>query len=164
MGKMRLSDICEGLRARIESLGYDCVGFENVEEAGTKILRVYIDMPGGVDLSDCEKTAREVTLFLDENESSLPDRYFLEVSSPGIERPLFSPEDYELFSGREAQVFLKGGRKISGTIKGKNDAGDIMILSGNGETSIPFADIKKGSLVYKEVKGQKKTFKKTKKK
>ena len=65
MKKMRLSDIGEGLRSRIESLGYDYVGFESIEEAGRMVLRVYIDLPGGVNLSDCEKTAREINLFLD---------------------------------------------------------------------------------------------------
>ncbi|HAJ93885.1 MAG TPA: ribosome assembly cofactor RimP [Synergistaceae bacterium] len=162
--KIRLSDIYCGLRERIESLGYDCVGFENVTEDEMKILRVYVDLPGGVNLSDCEAVAREVNVYLDEMETSLPERYYLEVSSPGLERPLFTPEDYKAFSGREAQVSLKSGKKIAGIINGVDDDGSVHFLFADGESSVPFADIKKGKLVYKEEKGQKKTFKKIKKK
>ena len=110
MEKFSLNDIYSGLRERIESLGYDCVGFENVTEDEMKILRIYVDLPGGVNLSDCEAVAREVNVYLDGMESYLPERYYLEVSSPGIERPLFTLEDYRAFSGREAQLLLKGGK------------------------------------------------------
>lgn len=164
MEKFSLNDIYSGLRERIESLGYDCVGFENVTEDKMRILRVYVDLPGGVNLSDCEAVAREVNVYLDEMESSLPERYYLEVSSPGLERPLFTPEDYCAFSGREAQVSLKGGKKVSGIINGVDTDGNVHFLSADGESSVLFSDIRKGKLVYKEEKGQKKTFKKIKKK
>ena len=52
MEKFSLNDIYSGLRERIESLGYDCVGLENVTEDEMKILRIYVDLPGGVNLSD----------------------------------------------------------------------------------------------------------------
>ena len=164
MEKIKLSEIYSALRERIESLGYDCVGFENVTEDGMKILRVYVDLPGGINLSDCEAAARELNSYLDEIESSLPEKYYLEVSSPGLERPLFTPEDYKAFSGKEAQVSLKGGKKIVGIINGVDEDEKVNFLFVDGEISIPFADIKKGNLVYKEEKGQKKTFKKIKKK
>lgn len=164
MEKSSLNDIYSGLRERIESLGYDCVGFENVTEDTMKILRIYVDLPGGVSLSDCEAVAREVNVYLDEMERSLPERYYLEVSSPGIERPLFTLEDYRAFSGKEAQVQMKGGKKVSGTINGVDEESKIHLLSADGEICVPFPDIKKGKLVYKEEKGQKKTFKKIKKK
>ncbi len=164
MEKLSLNDIYGRLRERIESLGYDCVGFENVTEDTMKILRVYVDLPGGVNLSDCEAVAREINLCLDEMEDFLPDRYYLEVSSPGLERPLFTRDDYMTFSGREAQLSLKGGKKVSGIINGLDEEGSVRLLSADGESSVPFTDIKKGKLVYKEEKGQKKTFKKIKKK
>ena len=164
MEKIKLSEIYSALREQIELLGYDCVGFENVTEDEMKILRVYVDLPGGINLSDCEAVAKELNSHLDEMESSLPERYYLEVSSPGLERPLFTPEDYRSFSGREAQISLKGGKKIVGIIKGVDEDEKVSFLFTEGESSIPFADIKKGKLVYKEEKGQKKTFKKIKKK
>ena len=164
MEKFSLNDIYSGLRERIESLGYDCVGFENVTEDEMKILRIYVDLPGGVNLSDCEAVAREVNVYLDGMESYLPERYYLEVSSPGIERPLFTLEDYRAFSGREAQILLKGGKMVSGIINGVDEESRVHLLSADGESLVPFSDIKKGKLVYKEEKGQKKTFKKIKKK
>lgn len=164
MEKIKLSDIYSALRERIELLGYDCVGFENVTEDEMKILRVYVDLPGGINLSDCESVAKDINLYLDEMESSLPERYYFEVSSPGLERPLFTPEDYKTFSGKKAQISLKGGKKIVGIIKGVDEDEKVNFLFADGESSISFADIKKGKLVYKEEKGQKKTFKKIKKK
>ena len=164
MEKIKLTDIYKTLRERIELLGYECVGFENVSEDGMKILRVYVDLPAGINLSDCEVVARGINLYLDEMESSLPERYYFEVSSPGLERPLFTPEDYKTFSGKEAQISLKGGKKVTGIINGVDEDEKVSLISADGESSVPFADIKKGKLIYKEEKGQKKTFKKIKKK
>ena len=65
MEKFSLNDIYSGLRERIESLGYDCVGLENVTEDEMKILRIDVNLPGGVNFSDCEAVARERTGSLD---------------------------------------------------------------------------------------------------
>jgi ribosome maturation factor RimP len=160
MDKSKLDGIYSGLRERVESMGYDCVGFELAAEDGLNILRVYADMPGGVSLSDCELIARGVNEYLDENESSLPEKYFLEVSSPGLERPLFTPEDYSKFEGKDAKVDIKGGKSVTGIIKGTEDDNNVHLLTSEGEVSVKFTDIKRGKLIYKEQKGQKKTFKK----
>lgn len=164
MDKAKLDDVYNGLRAQVESLGFDCAGFELVVENGLNILRVYVDLPGGVNLADCETVAREVGTYLDEHENSLPDKYFLEVSSPGLERPLFTPDDYARFAGKEAQLSIKGNKKVTGVISHSADAGFIRILTTDGEKVVPFSDIKRGRLLYKEEKGQKKTFKKIPKK
>lgn len=164
MDKTKLGEVYKVLRERIETLGYDCVGFELDTEDESNILRVYVDMPGGVNLSDCETVARDVTEYLDEYENSLPERYYLEVSSPGLERPLFAPEDYRKFIGSEAQASLKGNRTVTGVIKSVDDDGTVLFLSAEGERMVLFSDIKRGKLVYKEEKGQKKTFKKIAKK
>ena len=164
MDKTKLGEIYNGLRERVELQGYDCVGFELAAEDGMNILRVYVDMPGGISLSDCETVARGVTEYLDEHESSLPDKYFLEVSSPGLERPLFTPDDYRKFEGKEAQVVLKGNKIITGVITSIEEDGTIHLLTTDGDRTAPFTEIKKGKLIYKEEKGQKKTFKKIPKK
>ena len=160
MDKSKLDEIYSGLRERVESMGYDCVGFELAAEDGLNILRVYADMPGGVSLSDCELIARGVSEYLDENESSLPEKYFLEVSSPGLERPLFTPEDYRKFEGKDAKVDIKGGKSVTGIINGTEDDNNVHLLTSEGDVSVKFTDIKRGKLIYKEQKGQKKTFKK----
>lgn len=164
MNKTGLDNIYAGLRGSVESLGYDCVGFELAVEDGMNILRVYVDMPGGVNLSDCETIAREVTEYLDTNEQYLPDRYFLEVSSPGLERPLFTYEDYRRFDGKEARIVLNNKKIVTGFIKNGEEDGIINIMTSDGERKISFSDIKKGNLQYREEKGQKKTFKKIPKK
>jgi len=156
----RMNGLYNDLRSRIESLGCDCVGFELVREGGMEILRVYIDMPGGVDLSDCETVARELNCYLDAaDEDILPERYFLEVSSPGVERPLFTPDDYARFVGMDAEVTLRGGKKITGTIEAADESSVRMALKGASVTAA-FADIARGKLLYKENRGEKKTFKK----
>ncbi|MCE5200936.1 MAG: ribosome maturation factor RimP [Synergistaceae bacterium] len=159
MNKEKLGEVYKELSERINSSGYDCVGFELTAEDGVNILRVYIDMPGGVDLSDCEKAAREVNEYLDTVEDVLPERYFLEVSSPGLERPLFTPDDYRRFAGKEAQAVLKHGKKITGFIKDV-EGDSVRISTGEGELTLPFAEIVRGKLIYKEQRGEKKTFKK----
>lgn len=164
MEKVKSGDLYCRLRERIELLGYDCVGFENVTEDEMKILRIYVDLPGGIDLSDCETVARDLNVYLDEIESSLPEKYYLEVGSPGLERPLFTPEDYKTFSGKEAQILLKNGKKISVILNGIDTDGNILLFLDGKESLISFEEIRKGNLIYKEVKGRKKTFKKIKKK
>lgn len=164
MEKEKLDEIYNEMKVCIESEGYDCAGFELVSESGMNILRAYIDMPGGVDLSDCETVARVVTEYLDTVESALPDRYYLEVSSLGLERPLFCHGDYVTFCGKKIAIALKNGKKIEVVLKSVADD-TVTILDRSGEEKIiAFEDIKKANLIYEPETGQKKTFKKTGKK
>jgi len=164
MDSQKLDEIYGEMKACIEAEGYDCAGFELVSESGMNILRAYIDMPGGVDLSDCETVARVVTEYLDTVESALPERYYLEVSSLGLERPLFCPEDYAAYCGKKATVALKNGRKLEVTLKAVVDDTVVVINKSGEEKILAFEDIRKANLVYEPETGQKKTFKKTAKK
>lgn len=164
MENSKLDEVYAGMRKYIEALGYDCAGFELTSENDMNILRAYVDMPGGIDLADCEKVAREVTDYLDTVEKELPERYYLEVSSPGLERPLFTPDDYNRFAGREVRLTLKNGKKVVGTIARASVTELCLTEEDATERTIPFVDVRKGHLVYKEEQGQKKTFKKAKKK
>lgn len=161
----RLDFLFEGLRALVETQGYKYVGAEQVTENEMKILRVYVDKPEGFQLSDSETIASELTLFLDAHEASLPSRYFLEVSSPGLERPLFTLDDYREFAGKEVSLKLKGQKRAVGVIDSVCADGSVTIVRLDGETqSIVFDDIRSGKLVYKPDVGEKKTFKKIQKK
>lgn len=161
----RLDFLFDGLRERIETLGYKYVGTELTTEGGMKILRVYADRDGGLELADSEIIAGELNGFLDLHEASLPPRYFLEVSSPGLERPLFTPGDYRAFMGKEVLVKLKGQKKAAGIIGGVSESGAVTIVRDDGESlTVPFDDIRGGKLVYKPEVGEKKTFKKIQKK
>lgn len=164
MEKTKLNVIYAELRNSVELLGYDCVGFELTQESGMNILRVYVDMPGGVDLNDCEKVARAVNDYLDTVENVLPEKYYLEVSSPGLERPLFVPDDYRRFIGQKVYVSLGSGKHAEGAIDSVDDDGTLRLSCRSGKRAIAWSDIKRGKLVYVEETGQKKTFKKTSRK
>lgn len=160
----RLDSLFEGLRQRTEALGYKYIGAELVTESDVKILRVYADKDDGLDLDGSETIARELNEFLDAHEASLPPRYFLEVSSPGLERPLFTPEDYREFCGTEVIMKLKGQKKAAGIIESVAADDVVTIARAGGEKlAVPFKEIRKGNLVYLPEVGEKKTFKKTQK-
>lgn len=160
MTKDVYSNVFTELAHIIESLGYECIGPEFIKENETDILRVYLDKQTGVDILDCEKVTNEITGYLDTVESLLPSNYLLEVSSPGIERPLFKIDDYKRYIDKEVELNLKGNRKVSGTLLSVSDSNEIKLLYKNKETNYLYSDITKGKLLYKIESGQKRTFKK----
>src|SRR5512138_432227 len=91
--------------------GYELVHVEYLPRGAGSILRLYIDRPGGVTLDDCQHVSRHVGVLLDV-EDLIPHQYVLEVSSPGIERPLFKEWDYSRFAGKEIRLTTNG--KIEG--------------------------------------------------
>lgn len=103
-----MTDLFTTIETSLAGLGYECV---SVEHVGNGLLRVTIDTPAGVVIEDCEKVSRHLThVFTVENVNY--DR--LEVSSPGLDRPLKKLADFERFAGQEANVKLRlamGGRK-----------------------------------------------------
>lgn len=111
-----------GTRADLRKLlepGVKAVGFElvDVELAGSHhspTLRVYIDSPAGVNVDDCARVSRQLSALLDV-EDPLPGQYTLEVSSPGLDRPLVTPEDFKRFVGETIKVKMQqpepGGRR-----------------------------------------------------
>ncbi|MDR3280603.1 MAG: ribosome maturation factor RimP [Synergistaceae bacterium] len=143
-----------------EKLGYECVWTELRASRGNTILKVYIDTAGGVRHEDCEKVSRTLSECFDAADSEgtgfFPGKYFIEVSSPGIERPLYTEEHYGRFVGLDASV--KTGRLgvVSGRIVSCVNGVLVMSTRDRGELSVPFGDIKKGNLAYIEHKGEKK--------
>lgn len=139
----------------VTRLGFECVHVGIRTDFGRMKVQILIDTLGGINVEDCELVSGHVNKFLDEN-SDMPEldrgRYYLEVSSPGIERPLYKPDDYERFSGREARIRLDGlhdGRKtFTGIISGI-DSGRLILLCDGEEKVIPFEIIKGGNLVYR---------------
>jgi len=125
----------EAIAARVapalEELGLECLGVEWNAGHGGGVLRVYIDSlaqgggaEGGVSVDDCEAASREISALLDVDDP-IAGQYVLEVSSPGIERPLFSAAQFARFIGSEAKVTLKlprdGRRRLRGTIAAVED-------------------------------------------
>ncbi len=89
----------------IEENSFELVDVEWVKEAGTNYLRVYVDKEGGITINDCELVSRQLSDLLDE-EDFIPDNYILEVSSPGLGRPLKKERDFVRSIGKEVDVKL----------------------------------------------------------
>ncbi len=96
----RVTELAEPLAA---SLGVELVEVEYKQEGGRMVLRLFIDREGGVTLDDCAAVSRELAEVLDV-EDFIHGRYNLEVSSPGLDRPLKKPSDYERFAGRLVKI------------------------------------------------------------
>jgi ribosome maturation factor RimP len=113
-----------------------------VEVVGGHILRVFIDHPEGVTLERCEQVTRDL--------EGLRERYALEVSSPGVERPLSKPDHYRRFLGRRARVRTRGEhdghRSFTGELVGASDD-EVTIAADTGVIAIPYADIHRSNLV-----------------
>ena len=122
-----VEQIAEIVKPIAEELNYDIYHIEYVKESGEYYLRIYIEKDGGVSLNDCEALSRRVSDVLDEKDP-ITDAYFLEVSSPGLNRTLFTNEHYTRFIGNEVLVKLNKAIEGTKTIKG--------ILKENNETSI----------------------------
>lgn len=150
----------------VERLGYDCVGIELVNDCDATFLRVYIDTIGGVQVKDCELVSRSLSVFLDENSDLVPGKYFLEVSSPGIERPLFSMDDYRRFIGKKVRLKMRSsarGRKVlRGVVLSAQN--DLLTIESEAEKAgdeslieVSFGDISRGNLVYEEEKSKRRS-------
>ena len=103
----------------INSLGYECVGVEYLPQGRHSLLRIYIDKEDGIGVDDCETISHQVSGVLDV-EDPIKGQYNLEVSSPGLDRPLFTLEHYVRFIGETVNVRLRsalhGRRKFTGKI------------------------------------------------
>lgn len=137
------------LRPAVEALGYELVGVEMLRNGRHSLLRLYIDTEKGITVDDCERVSHQVSGVLDV-EDPIRGEYTLEVSSPGLDRPLFSAEHYERFAGREVRVKLKvpveGRRKIRGTLAGVSE-GNVLVQEGDETFSLPMDAIATARLV-----------------
>ncbi len=139
------------IREAVEDEGFELVGVELAQTGRSPVLRVYVDRPGGVTISDCAYMSRRVGVLL-EVDDFIPGSYTLEVSSPGLERPLFREADYRRFLGREIRLLavekIEGRRNFAGRIKGFSNG--AVQLDCEGETfSVPLDRVKKAHLVYR---------------
>lgn len=139
------------LREAVEEQGMELVHVQYLARQRSPLLRVYIDKPGGVTLEDCQRVSRQAGVLLDVADV-ISDRYVLEVSSPGLDRPLFRVEDYLRFSGREVRLVTRekidSRRRFTGFIEDLHD--DVVQLSCQDKTyRIPFGMIAKANLVHR---------------
>lgn len=116
---MRSEKLTRLLQPLVEDLGYEFVGLEHQSNPKNPVVVIYIDSPDGIAIEDCETVSREVAALLDV-EDPIPGQYNLEVSSPGLDRPLFTAAQFAQFAGEQAAVTVfapvDGRRKFKGTI------------------------------------------------
>lgn len=134
------------------SEGLELVAAEWAGGTGRGILRLTIDRTaGGVSHNDCQSVSEQVGAILDV-EDLVPGRYVLEVASPGLDRRLYRPADYERFRGRQVKVVLKrrreelGGRRFKGELEGLAEGVVRFRLEGRG-LEVPYEEIERANLV-----------------
>ncbi len=133
----------------LEGLGYDLVRVRF--GGGTPVLQVMVERQdrAGMTVDHCAEVSRTLSALLDV-EDPIPQAYSLEVSSPGIDRPLTRPGDFERFAGFEARVELEdsvaGQRRFRGRLEGLNGA-TLRLQTETGETALPLAAVKSAKLL-----------------
>ena len=141
---MRLAELLE---RTLPPLGYELVDWEGAP--GGRLVRVFIDKPEGIDVDDCARVSNHLTrLFAVEN----VDFERLEVSSPGLDRPLKKAADFVRFAGEEAELKLANpianARKLKGVLRGC-EGGAVVVETAKGAVTVPLADIDRARLVPK---------------
>ena len=142
-----VTQIYEMVKPIADELNYEIYHVEYVKENGEYYLRIYIEKEGGITLSDCEALSRRVSDLMDEKDP-IPEAYFLEVSSPGLNRTLFTEAHYKRFVGREVMVKLAkaidGKKSVKGILKEVNE--ENIIVEADTLISIPKDKIKSANI------------------
>ena len=133
----------------VESLGCEFWGLEYIVGGPRKTLRVYIDKADGVALEDCEAVSRQVSSVLDV-EDPVSGEYTLEVSSPGMDRPLYTLAQYSRFAGETVSLRLcapfEGRRKFKGLLQGV-EGDEVVLVVDDEELLLPIESIEKANIV-----------------
>ena len=128
----------------IEQHQFELVDVEYVKEGGTWYLRAYIDKPGGITVDDCELVSRALSDLLDEHDF-IEDAYILEVSSPGLGRPLKKDKDFARIIGEEVDVktfrAIQHQKDFTGILKAYDKEKIVLELEGGEEMTFARADI-----------------------
>jgi len=147
----RQDKLTQLLKPAVEGLGYELVGIEHLPMGKHTVLRVYIDTADGITVDDCSQVSHQVSGVL-EVEEPIKGQFTLEVSSPGIDRPLFDVEQFKQFVGSKVKLKLyhaiEGKRKIIGLIDSV-EGDDIIILDTDSDArfQLQIDDIDKANII-----------------
>lgn len=137
------------LEPTVNMLGCELVAIEYFPQGGGQTLRIYIDKEGGVTVDDCERVSHQVSGVLDVEEA-IEGRYILEVSSPGLDRPLSAARDFERFSGHNVRLRtdapINGQRNFKGLLRGLR-RGEVVLEMDGQEVALPLDRVEKARLV-----------------
>lgn len=133
----------------VEALGYQCWGIEFISQGKHSLLRIYIDHADGILVEDCEKVSRQISGVLDV-EDPITSEYTLEVSSPGMDRPLFTLEQFAAHAGEQVKIRLRspyeGRRNFQGLLQGIEDQ-DVVVRVEEHEYLLPIDLIDKANII-----------------
>ena len=157
---MAQTDVVQNIEQLVEPLlsafGVELVDIEYKKEGRQMVLRLYLDKPGGITLDDCAEVSRELSTILDV-EDCIPGEYTLEVSSPGLNRPLKKPSDFEHAIGKLVKVKTfaqvaddKGNlrKTFLGTLQGVGEDAVVVLLTEGQRAVIPFNQVAKANLEF----------------
>ena len=145
---MKKSEIVDRVEKMVTAItdekGYETVDVEYVKEAGQFYLRVVVDKEGGISLNECEEVSRELSPKLDENDF-IKENYYLEVSSPGIDRALKRDKEFVKYKGRDVEIKLykaiDGVKQFEGELVGLDDENNIVVIINNEEVKFNRKDV-----------------------
>lgn len=145
---MKKSEIVDRVEKMVTAItdekGYETVDVEYVKEAGQFYLRVVVDKEGGISLNECEEVSRELSPKLDENDF-IEENYYLEVSSPGIDRALKRDKEFVKYKGRDVEIKLykaiDGVKQFEGELVGLDEENNIVVIINNEEVKFNRKDV-----------------------
>ncbi len=142
-------DLSRLIRPTVEALGYEFVGLDYRSNPKNRLVRIYIDRdPNGIDVDDCADVSREISALLDVEEP-VSGHYSLEVSSPGIERPLFEPAHFRRFIGEnialQLSVPVEDRARFSGRLIDADDC-HVQIEFDGGVVEVAYGEIRRAHL------------------
>jgi ribosome maturation factor RimP len=152
MRSVNIDQISPVVERVVQGLDYELVDLEWKQEPGMGwVLRVYIDGVGGIGVDDCARVSHQLSATLDV-EDLIQQHYALEVSSPGLNRPLKKESDFLRFIGQKAKIRTKrpigeSRRNFSGTLVAVEN-GNVKIDVGDQVCEVPVAEVEKANLVY----------------
>ncbi len=150
MAESVLEKIEQLIAPALEEMGIELVDLEYISEQNRRILRVYADKPTGINMGDCAVVSREIGNLLDVKDL-LPQRYVLEVSSPGLNRPLKREKDFFGAIGQKVKIKtivpLRGRKHYSGVLQSFED-GVLQLKLDDVVVPIPRGDVSKANLVF----------------
>lgn len=146
---MIIEKVTKAIEKTVAHLELELWGCEHVVQGRHSVLKIYLDKPGGVSMEECAAASRQISGILDV-EDLIKGNYRLEVSSPGVERPLFQPKQYPAYIGKKialkCQVAIAGRRNFKGVLTAVED--DYIILDVEGQqVNVDFANIDKAHLM-----------------
>jgi ribosome maturation factor RimP len=130
----------------LSAVGLDLEAVDLTPAGKRRLLRVAVDKDGGVTLDDIADATKEVSRLLDESDVMGEQPYTLEVTSPGVDRPLTQPRHWRRNAGRLVKVSLRDGRTVTGRITSSDDATASLDVEGAGTEQVALADVAKAKV------------------